>query len=67
MIAELPLLYTNQVSPEFLQTLDKSHFTEQQLAGFNEHALAVVNDHQAYAKAHPPIAVYRVATAVTAG
>ena len=62
MNAASSLLYTNEVSPEFLRTLDKSHFTEQQLAGFSEQALAVVNDRQAYAKAHPVIAVYRVAT-----
>ena len=62
MNAASSLLYTNQVSPEFLRTLDKSHFTEQQLAGFSEQALAVVNDRQTYAKAHPIIAVYRVAT-----
>ena len=62
MNAALPLLHTNEVSPEFLRTLDKSPFTEQQLAGFNEQALAIVNESQAYAKAHPPIAIYRVAT-----
>lgn len=56
-----PRLYTNEVSPEFLQTLDKSHFTEQQLADFHEDALAVVNQRQAYIKAHPPVAIYRVA------
>ena len=58
---QLPLLYIHKVSPEFLRTLDKSPFTEQQLAGFNEQALAIVNESQAYAKAHPPIAIYRVA------
>lgn len=62
MNTKLLLLYTNEVSPEVLRTLDKSPFTEQQLAGFNEQALAIVNENQAYAKAHPPIAVYRVAT-----
>lgn len=62
MNAALPLLYTNEVSTEFLCTLDKSPFTEQQLADFNEQALAIVNENQAYAKAHPPIAIYRVAT-----
>lgn len=61
MNAALPLLYTNEVSSEFLRTLDKAPFTEQQLAGFNEQALAIVNEKQAYAKAHPPIAIYRVA------
>jgi len=48
--------------PEFLRTLDKAPFTEQELAGFNEQVLAIVNEKQAYVKAHPPIAVYRVAT-----
>lgn len=62
MNASLPPLYTNEVSPEFLRTLDNSPFTEQQLAGFSEQALAVVNQQQAYAAAHPPIAIYRVAT-----
>ena len=61
MNATLPLLYTNEVSPEFLRTLDEAPYTEQQLAGFNEEVLAIVNEKQAYAKAHPPIAVYRVA------
>ncbi|MFP3518602.1 hypothetical protein SB766_20690 [Pseudomonas sp. SIMBA_077] len=62
MNAQLPLLHTNEASPEFLRTLDTSPFTEQQLAGFNDQALAVVNDSKAYVKAHPAIAVYRVAT-----
>ena len=61
MNAPLHPLYTNEVSPEFLRRLDDSPFTEQQLAGFNEQALAIVNQQQAYAKAHPPLAIYRVA------
>ncbi|AZE48399.1 hypothetical protein C4K04_2727 [Pseudomonas chlororaphis] len=48
MNAELPLLYTNEVFPEFLRTLDKAPFTEQELADFNEQALATVNKNQAY-------------------
>ncbi|NWC95033.1 MULTISPECIES: hypothetical protein [unclassified Pseudomonas] len=56
-----PRFYTNDVSPEFLRTLDKSPFTEQQLADFHDDALAVVNQRQAYVKAHPPIGIYRVA------
>lgn len=63
MNSPLPLLYSNEVSPELLRNLDKSPFTEQQLAGFDEQALAIVNQQRAYAKAHPPIAIYRVATA----
>ncbi|MFJ4396217.1 hypothetical protein [Pseudomonas sp. NPDC089396] len=62
MNAAFPLLYTNEVSPEFLRTLDDSPYTEQQLAGFNEQALAIVSKNQVYARAHPPIGIYRVAT-----
>lgn len=62
MNATLPLLYTNEVSPEFLPTLDNSPFTEQQLAGFNEQALSIVNRLQADIKAHPPTGIYRMAT-----
>lgn len=54
--------YTNEVSSEFLRTLDKSPFTEQQLAGFNEEAMAIINRQKAYVEAHPPIAIYRIAT-----
>lgn len=41
MNGSLPLLYTNEVSPALLRNLDKSPFTEQQLASFDEQALAV--------------------------
>ncbi|VVO12272.1 PAAR domain-containing protein [Pseudomonas fluorescens] len=62
MNAPLHPLYTNEVSPEFLRRLDDSPFTEQQLAGFNEQALAIIRQRQAYAKTHPPLAIYRWAT-----
>jgi hypothetical protein len=62
MNAPLHTSYTNKVSPEFLRRLNDPPFTEQQLAGFNEQALAIVNQQQAYAEAHPPIAIYRAAT-----
>lgn len=39
-------LYTNDVSPEYLRTHDKSPFTEQQLSTFNEQALATVKQQQ---------------------
>ncbi|WP_339435775.1 hypothetical protein [Pseudomonas sp. EL_65y_Pfl1_R32] len=38
MNAASPPLYTNKVSPEFLRTLNKSPFSEQQQAGFNKQA-----------------------------
>jgi hypothetical protein len=62
MNAPLHPLYTNEVSPEFLRSLNDSPFTEQQLAEFNEQALAIIHQRQAYAKAHPPFAIYRWAT-----
>lgn len=61
MNASPTLLYTNEASPEFLSELDKSPFAEEQLLGFNEQALEIVNKRDAYCKAHPPIAIYRVA------
>lgn len=62
MTAPLHLAYTNEASPDYLRTLDRSPFTEQQLAGFSEEAIERVRQQQAYYKAHPPIAVYRIAT-----
>lgn len=40
--------YTNEVPPDFLRTLDKSTFTEQQLSTFNEQALATIKQQQEY-------------------
>ncbi|KPG76788.1 hypothetical protein [Pseudomonas libanensis] len=54
-------LYTNEVTPDLLNQLNKSPFTEQQLSNFNERALQLVKDQQAYCNAHPPIAIYRIA------
>lgn len=62
MNAPLHPSYTNEVSPEFLRSLNDSPFTEQQLAQFNEQAQAIIHQQQAYAKAHPPLAIYRWAT-----
>ncbi|CAI8717984.1 hypothetical protein [Pseudomonas sp. IT-P176] len=38
MNAALPLLYTHDVSPEFLRALDQLPFAEPQFAGINEPA-----------------------------
>lgn len=62
MTASSFLLYTNELTPELLQTLDQSPFSEEQLNSFDEHTLAIIGEQQAYAKAHPPIAIYRIAT-----
>ncbi|WP_223531129.1 hypothetical protein [Pseudomonas sp. GL-R-19] len=62
MNAPLPPSYTNDVSAEFLRSLDALHFTEERLAHFCDEALAVVRQGQAYMEAHPAHAIYRIAT-----
>jgi hypothetical protein len=62
MNTPLHTFYTNEVSPEFLRSLNDSPFMEQQLAQFDEQAQALVRQQQAYVIAHPPVAVYRWAT-----
>ena len=61
MSASHTLLYTNEVSAEFLIELDMPAFSEQQLSGFSEQALKIINERDAQNKAHPAIAIYRVA------
>lgn len=61
MSSAISTLYTNEVSPDFLRTFDKSPFTEQQLSSFNEQALATIKQQQEYRNSHPPIAIYRIA------
>ncbi|CAI8951681.1 MULTISPECIES: hypothetical protein [Pseudomonas] len=62
MNAPVHPLYTNEVSPEFLRSLDAPNFTEERLAHFCDEALAVVRQGQAYMEAHPAHAIYRIAT-----
>jgi hypothetical protein len=62
MNASSTQLYTNEVTPEFLRTLDDSLLKKRQLASLDEQVLTRINQQQAYAKAHPPIAIYRIAT-----
>ncbi|XMB52005.1 hypothetical protein QQ999_12010 [Pseudomonas fluorescens] len=62
MSASHTLLYTNEVSAEFLIELDMPAFSEQQLSGFSEQALKIINERDAQNKAHPAIAIYRIAT-----
>lgn len=62
MSAPLHTSYTNEVNAEFLCRLDNSPFTQQQLAGLDGQTLAIVSQQRTYQKAHPPIAIYRVAT-----
>lgn len=62
MNESLPLSYTNEVTADYLQTLDKSPFTSEQLAGFSEEGLAPIRQQEAYQRAHPPVGIYRLAT-----
>jgi anti-sigma factor RsiW len=62
MNARLQPSYTNDISPEYLRSLDKPHFTEQRIAQFSEQARAVVCEQQAYIDTHPAIAIFRCAT-----
>jgi hypothetical protein len=62
MTAPLHPVYTNEVTPEYLRTVGRSPFTEQQLAGFSEESMELVRQRQAYYEAHPPTAIYRLAT-----
>ena len=55
------LLYTNELTPELFRALNTSPFTQQQLSTFNEQAMAIVTQQQTFAKAHPPITIYRMA------
>lgn len=55
-------LYTNGVSQEFLSNLDTVPFTEQQLAELADASLTRLYRQRAYCEAHPPVAIYRLAT-----
>ncbi|WP_251702119.1 hypothetical protein [Metapseudomonas boanensis] len=54
--------FTNTLTPEVLATLSQSPFTDEQLASFSNEALAMVQEHEAYARRHPVTAIYRFAT-----
>jgi hypothetical protein len=62
MNASLNPSYSNEVTAEFLCSLDAPHFTEERLAQFCEESLAVVRQGQAYVDAHPAHSIYRIAT-----
>ncbi|MEX6665653.1 hypothetical protein [Pseudomonas sp. W2-17] len=62
MNTSLAPMYTNEVTGDFLQSLDTPTFTSEQIAGFHEKAAAVIRKNEAYCLAHPPIGIYRLAT-----
>lgn len=62
MTAKMQPLYTNDVPQEFLSKLDAEPFTKQQLAELTEAGLTQLYRQRAYCEAHPPVAIYRLAT-----
>lgn len=58
---ETNCFYTNEVSPEFLCRLDDSYLAERRLVDIDEQVLAIINRQLDYVRAHPPIAIYRIA------
>ncbi|BBP56942.1 hypothetical protein [Pseudomonas sp. St316] len=54
--------YTNEVSCEYLRHLDDLYVVQQQLDGVDEKVITFINQQKAFVEAHPPIAIYRVAT-----
>lgn len=62
MTSKAQPLYTNDASQDFLSHLDTVPFTEQQLAEFTKASLTQLHRQEAYCEAHPPVAIYRMAT-----
>lgn len=58
MNAPLSSVYTNEASPD-----QKDYLFSQQLEGANKDVLRIIEQQRAYGNAHPPTAIYRVATA----
>lgn len=54
--------YTNEVSAEYLRSLDAPYFTDKRLAQPCAEALAFVLRQRAYIEAHPARAIYRIVT-----
>lgn len=59
MNAPFSPLYTNEASPGFLRS-QEDYLLSQQLEGANKDVLRIIEQQQA--NAHPPTAIYRVAT-----
>lgn len=62
MNAPLHTSFTNELTPEVLDSLDVSPFTEEQIAQFSEEAQAIISQQRAYLETHRPCAIYRTAT-----
>lgn len=55
--------YTNVLTQEMLDGMDKSTFTPEQLAEMNDEARALTEVQEAFCRAHPIKAIHRIAVA----
>ena len=62
MHSTLDAPYTNEISREALRHLDDLYLEPRQLEGYGEEVAAFMSRQKAFVEAHPPIAIYRVAT-----
>ncbi|MBC3384443.1 hypothetical protein HU715_026340 [Pseudomonas sp. SWRI12] len=62
MHSSLDAPYTNEISHEALRHLDDLYLEPRLLEGYGEDVAAFVSRQKAFVEAHPPIAIYRVAT-----
>ena len=62
MTTPLSPLYDNTASPELLSRLSQPRPSDMQHANLSEDVAALIRKNEAYAAAHPPIAIYRFAT-----
>ncbi|MCL6704234.1 hypothetical protein [Pseudomonas sp. T1.Ur] len=54
--------FTNEATDDYLRHLDDLYLERQQFDGYGEEVEAFMEKQKAYVQAHPPIAIYRVAT-----
>lgn len=62
MNAPLHTSFTNELTPEVLDSLDVWPFTEEQIAQSSEEVRAIMLQQRAYLETHCPCAIYRIAT-----
>jgi len=55
--------YTNELSTELLASMDTPRFSAEALTEMSEEALALIEEQAAFCRAHPVIAIYRIAVA----
>ena len=56
-------LYTNEFTAELKAEIDRSPFSDEQLAAMPEDACAIIAEQEAFHRQHPVTAIWRIATA----